>query len=65
MLHLFNIILKVLDTEITQEKDIKASKLEREKKTCHYLQGQDITYKKNLKIPPKTVRINKFMKVAG
>ena len=35
---LFNIVLEVLATAIRQEKEIKASKLERRKQNCHCLQ---------------------------
>ena len=35
---LFNIVLEVLATAIRQEKEIKASKLERRKRNCHCLQ---------------------------
>ena len=35
---LFNIVLQVLATAITQEKEIKSSKLEKRKQNCHCLQ---------------------------
>ena len=35
---LFNIVLKVLATEVTEEKEIKVSKLEKKKQNCHCLQ---------------------------
>ena len=35
---LLNIVLEVLATAIRQEKEIKASKLERRNRNCHYLQ---------------------------
>ena len=34
---LFNIVLEVLATEVTEEKEIKVSKLEKKKQNCHCL----------------------------
>jgi hypothetical protein len=68
---LVNIVLKLLVTAISQEKEIKASRLERNKENYLYSYTECSYREKTLKNPPKRGKnifkytINELSKVAG